>query len=110
MVFLSAGALAPNKEGRASLGGATPTAAPPVVSGRGLSAGANLETWVQQRTDNMDQVYKYLLHSGPSLRLKMYDNKLFSARAPICFVCNQPVRLDNAKTDETGMRFTKNVT
>jgi hypothetical protein len=40
----------------------------------------------------------------------MYDNKLFSARAPICFVCNQPVRLDNAKTDETGMRFTKNVT
>ena len=32
----------------------------------------------------------------------MYDSKLFSARAPICLVCNQPVRLDNAKTDEDG--------
>lgn len=32
----------------------------------------------------------------------MYDNKLFSAPAPICFVCNQPVRLDHAKTDEDG--------
>ena len=32
----------------------------------------------------------------------MYDTKLFSAPAPICFVCNQPVRLDHAKTDEDG--------
>jgi len=32
----------------------------------------------------------------------MYDTKLFSAPAPICFVCNQPVRLDYAKTDEDG--------
>ena len=32
----------------------------------------------------------------------MYDNKLFSVRAPICFVCNQPVWLDNAKTNEDG--------
>jgi len=40
----------------------------------------------------------------------MYDNKLFSVRAPICFVCNQPVRLDNAKTDEDGNAFAKIVT
>ena len=32
----------------------------------------------------------------------MYDDKLFSARAPICLVCSQPVRLDDAKTDEDG--------
>ena len=32
----------------------------------------------------------------------MYKNDLSSLRAPICSVCNTPVPLSNAKTDEDG--------
>ncbi len=32
----------------------------------------------------------------------MYDNALFSLGDPLCSVCNKPVSLDNAKTDEDG--------
>jgi hypothetical protein len=32
----------------------------------------------------------------------MYNNELFSLRAPICSICNAPVLLDSAKTDEDG--------
>jgi hypothetical protein len=32
----------------------------------------------------------------------MYDDELFSLRAPICSICNQPVPLNYAKTDEDG--------
>jgi hypothetical protein len=32
----------------------------------------------------------------------MYDNPLAARRAPICSICNLPVLLNNAKTDEDG--------
>ena len=32
----------------------------------------------------------------------MYDNSLAALRAPICSICNLPVSLNHAKTDEDG--------
>ena len=32
----------------------------------------------------------------------MYDNSLAVLRTPICSICNLPVSLNNAKTDEDG--------
>jgi hypothetical protein len=32
----------------------------------------------------------------------MYNRELSSLRAPICSICNSPVPLNNAKTDEDG--------
>ena len=32
----------------------------------------------------------------------MYSNSLAALRAPICSICNLPVSLNNAKTDEDG--------
>lgn len=32
----------------------------------------------------------------------MYNNELFSLRAPNCSICDAPVPLDSAKTDEDG--------
>src|ERR1700735_3184394 len=87
---------------------ATPTAEAPVGLRPGFIGRVKLKTTAADR--QMDRVYKYLVHSGPFQRPKMYENKLFSVRAPICFVCNQPVRLDNAKTDEDGNAFAKIVT
>jgi hypothetical protein len=32
----------------------------------------------------------------------MYDNSLAALRTPICSICNLPVSLNSAKTDEDG--------
>lgn len=32
----------------------------------------------------------------------MHDGELFSFQAPICSICDKPVSLDGAKTDEDG--------
>jgi hypothetical protein len=32
----------------------------------------------------------------------MYDNSLAARRSPLCSICNLPVALNNAKTDEDG--------
>jgi hypothetical protein len=38
----------------------------------------------------------------------MYDNPLAARRVPICSICNLPVPLNNAKTDEDGSAIHEN--